>query len=62
MSIEKKMPQRNDNHLRDGWIAPNPLLSEAEVFIKEEKHYRIVTNEDLTDEEIVGYRSRRDET
>lgn len=38
------------------------MMSEAEVFIKEEKHYRIVTDEDLTDEEIVGYRSRRDET
>jgi hypothetical protein len=25
------MPQRNDNHLRDGWIAPNPLLSEVKV-------------------------------
>jgi hypothetical protein len=25
------MPQRNDDHLRDGWIAPNPMLSEVKV-------------------------------
>jgi hypothetical protein len=56
------MAQRNSRNRREDRIIPNPLLSEAEVFIKEEKHYRIVTNEDLADEEIVGYRSRRDET
>jgi hypothetical protein len=33
------------------------VMSEGEVFIKEEKHYRIVTNEDLSDEEIAEYRS-----
>jgi hypothetical protein len=38
------------------------VMSKGEVFIKEEKHYRIVTNEDLSDEEIASYRSLRDET
>jgi DNA modification methylase len=33
----------------------------GQVSIKEEKHYWIVPNEGLTDEEIAGYRSSRDE-
>ncbi len=32
------------------------------VSIKDEKHYSIVVNKDLSDEEIVGYRVQRDET
>jgi DNA modification methylase len=35
--------------------------SRGAVAIKDEKHYSIVLNKDLTDEEIAGYRSRRDE-
>jgi hypothetical protein len=35
--------------------------SKGAISIKDEKHYSIVLNKDLTDEEIVGYRSRRDE-
>jgi len=37
-------------------------MSEGEVFVREEKHYRIVTDEDLMDEEIASYRSSRDRT
>ncbi len=36
--------------------------SEGQISVKEEKHYRIVPNEGLTDEEIANYRSKRDET
>lgn len=32
-------------------------MSEGLLSIKEEKHYRLVPNDDLTDEEIMGYRS-----
>jgi len=32
--------------------------SEGEISIKEEKHYRVVPNEDLSDDEIVAYRSK----
>jgi len=32
--------------------------SEGEISIKAEKHYRIVPNEDLSDDEILAYRSR----
>jgi len=35
-------------------------VSGAEILIREEKHYWIVPNEDLSDEEIMGYRTRRD--
>jgi hypothetical protein len=37
-------------------------MSGREMFVKEEKHYRIVTDESLMDEEIAGYRSSRDKT
>jgi hypothetical protein len=39
-------------------------MSEGEVFVREEKHYRIVTDEDLmsVDEGIVSYHSSRIET
>lgn len=37
-------------------------VSGAEISIREEKHYWIVPNENLSDEEIAGYRARRDET
>jgi len=37
-------------------------ISGGEISIKEEKHYRIVPNEGLSDEEIAGYRSNRNET
>ena len=32
-------------------------ISEGEISIKEERHYRLVPNDDLTDEELIGYRS-----
>lgn len=32
-------------------------MSEGQVSIKEERHYRLVPNDDLTDEELVAYRS-----
>lgn len=31
--------------------------TDGEITIKEEKHYRIVPNDDLSDKEIIGYRS-----
>jgi hypothetical protein len=37
-------------------------VSGAEISIREEKHYWIVPNENLSDEEIAGYRARRDKT
>ena len=37
-------------------------MSEGEVFLREEKHYRIVTDEDLINEETAGYRSSRAQT
>ncbi len=36
-------------------------MSEGEMSIREEKHYRIVTDEDLMDEEFTGQRLSRDE-
>lgn len=36
--------------------------SRGAISIKDEKHYSIVLNKDLTDEEIVSYRAKRDET
>ncbi len=36
--------------------------SKGAISIKDEKHYSIVLNKDLTDEEIVSYRVQRDET